>query len=65
MKKIELANKLADGIHLLHLDEYHYYTNQHLADTCRVSASTIKRNKELIKVIDTALYIMDGCDGVQ
>ena len=65
MKKLKLANKLAGGLHLLHLDGCHYYTNRHLADVCGVSTSTLKRNKELIKVIDTALYVMDGCDGVQ
>ncbi len=65
MKKIELANKLTGGLHLLHLDGRHYYTNQHLADACGVSTSTLKRNKELIKVIDTALYVMEDCDGIQ
>jgi len=64
MKKLELINKLADGLHLLHLDGCHYYTNQHLADVCGVSTSTLKRNKELVKVIDTALYITEGGDDV-
>ena len=63
MKKLELINKLVEGLHMLHLDECHYYTNKHLADTCGVSTSTLKRNKELIKVIDTALYVMEECDG--
>lgn len=65
MKNIELANKIADGLHLLHLDGCHYYTNQYLADVCGVSTSTLKRNKELVKVIDTALYVIEDCDDVQ
>lgn len=65
MKKLELAHRLADGLHLLQLDGCRYYTNQHLADVCGISTSTLKRNKELIKVIDTALYVMEDCDGVQ
>lgn len=64
MKKLELATKLADGLHLLQLDRCYYYTNQYLANICGVSTSTIKRNKELIKVIDTALYITEDNNNV-
>lgn len=57
--KFELAYKLAQGIELLQLDGDHYYTNQALANTVGVSTSTIKRNREIIKVLDIALQLAE------
>ena len=63
--KAELAMKLAQAIHHLHLDGNAHYTNQHLADVCGVSTSTIKRHRDTIKMLDTALYITEGYHGIQ
>ena len=63
--KSELAFKLAQGIQLLHLDGNHYYTNSILADTTGISTSTIKRNRDIVKMLDIALHLSDGVDDVQ
>lgn len=63
--KAELAMKLAQAIHHLHLDGNAHYTNQHLADVCGVKISTIKRHRDMIKILDTALYITEGNYGIQ
>lgn len=60
--KPELAFKLANGIELLHTDGNHHYTNQTLADTIGVSTSTIKRNREIIKILDIAMYLRESED---
>ena len=63
--KSELALKLAQGIQLLHLDGNHYYTNAVLANCTGVSTSTIKRNRDIVKMLDIALHLSDGVDDVQ
>ena len=57
--KPELSFKLANGIHLLHLDGNQNYTNTELSNTVGVSTSTIKRHKDAINIIDIALHLMD------
>jgi len=63
--KQELAMKLAEGIHLLHLDSNPYYTNQQLSNVVGVSISTIKRNRDTIKLLDVALYLTETDDDIQ
>ena len=60
--KSELAFKLAQGIQLLHLDGNHYYTNAVLANCTGVSTSTIKRNRDIVKILDIALYLVEDTD---
>lgn len=57
--KSELAMRLAEGIHLLHLDGNLYYKNNELANIVGVSPSTIKRNRDLIQLLDVALHITE------
>lgn len=63
--KPELAMKLVEGVHLLHLDGNPYYTNQQLSNVVGVSTSTLKRNRDIIKLLDVALYLTEVDDGVQ
>ena len=57
--KPELAFRLAEGIQLLHHDDCDNYTDRLLADISGVSTSTIKRNKDLVKMLDIALRFSD------
>jgi len=57
--KPELAFKLANGIQLLHTDGNHSYTNSQLAKIAGISTSTIKRNRDTIKMLDIAMSITD------
>lgn len=63
--KPELAMKLVEGVYLLHLDGNPYYTNQQLSNVVGVSTSTLKRNRDIIKLLDVALYLTEVDDGVQ
>jgi len=63
--KFELAMRLAEGIHLLHLDGNLYYTNKELANAVGTSPSTIKRHQDFIKALDVALHLMDEDDGAR
>jgi transcriptional antiterminator len=63
--KTELAMKLSEGIHLLHLDGNKYYSNTSLSEVTGVSVSTIKRNRDTIKLLDVALYLTEVDNEVQ
>ena len=63
--KPELAFKLAQGIQLLHLDGNHYYTNAALANCTGISTSTIKRNHDIVKMLDIVLHLSNGDDDGQ
>ena len=63
--KQELAMKLAEGIHLLYLDSNLYYTNQQLSNVVGVSTSTLKRNRDIIKLLDVALHLTEIDDDIQ
>ena len=55
--KALLASRLAYGIQVLHADENLYYTNANLARVVGVSTSTIKRNKQTLEILDTAMHL--------
>ncbi|WP_434579774.1 hypothetical protein MLC52_06995 [Sulfurimonas sp. NW15] len=57
--KEEVATRLAEVIHLLHLEDNYFYTNAQLANIIGVSLSTIKRYKEYIRLLDKALQIKE------
>lgn len=56
----QLAQRLAQGIQLLQSEGHYYYTNAELARLTGVSPSTLKRNKEFIHIMDTAIHINGG-----
>lgn len=63
--RAELANRLAHGIQLLHLEGYDYFTKKTLSETTGVSVSTLKRNRDMINLLDIALRISGGEDEIQ
>ena len=63
--KPESAFKLAQGIHLLHLDGNHNYTNSTLSNVTGLSTSTIKRNRDIVKILDIALHLVEDTDECQ
>ncbi len=63
--RAELANRLVHGIQLLHLEGYYYYTEKTLSETTGVSVSTLKRNRDMINLLDIALRISGGEDEIQ
>lgn len=63
--RAELANRLVHGIQLLHIEGYDYYTEKTLSETTGVSVSTLKRNRDMINLLDIALRISGGEDEIQ
>jgi len=63
--RAELANRLAHGIQLLYIEGYDYYTEKTLSETTGISVSTLKRNRDMINLLDIALRILGGEDEIQ
>lgn len=58
--RVELAYRFAQGIQLLHLDEQENYTDSTLSSVVGVSTSTLRRHKEVVKMLDIALHLTDN-----
>jgi hypothetical protein len=63
--KPKSAFQLAQGIQLLHLDGNRHYTHTELSKVVGVSTSTIKRNRDIVKLLDVALHLTENDDEVQ
>ncbi|MDQ7060841.1 MAG: hypothetical protein Q9M43_06755 [Sulfurimonas sp.] len=56
----QLASRLAFGIELLQMEGSNHYGMAELARITGISKSTLKRNKVIVDLIDTAIHISRG-----